>query len=294
MKKSIVLFFILFLLLLFHNQVLSGASKGLLLWYQILIPSLFPFILITALFIQQNSYLLFARKCYPIFRKRSIDFTILFFGLLCGFPLGGIIANYFVENGCIIKSRAQALLPLCSFASPMFLILYIYEFVLENKVPLFIFLISIYLPPLIAYSFLPKENETHCQYTKLKSQAKKDSDPFSSATHTIVIIGIYVMLFSILNEILLSNIKNHNLYFPIAFLEITNGLKILKQAYYKSNFFLPFIGMLTSFGGLCTMFQLHSIFSFSIKKYLQTKLKLSVSTFLILYIYQYVIDFIPL
>ncbi len=47
MRSFVTMIFLLFLLLFFHNDTIHGAQQGLLLWYQTLIPSLLPFILIT-------------------------------------------------------------------------------------------------------------------------------------------------------------------------------------------------------------------------------------------------------
>lgn len=286
MKQSISLLTLLFLLLIFHDSVIYGAQKGLLLWYQILIPSLLPFIIVTNALAETNSYSYIIKKIYPFFRSYTCEFIVILFGNLCGYPIGGKILDYFMKNQIIPLKRGNILLPLASQASPMFIIGYIYPHILNKKCPLPVFLLSIYLPVLAGYFILNDKTQKESSFISYDVHKFNLTDTFFQAVKTMVMIGIYVMVFSIAYELLLPICHFPYSKYPLSFLEITTGLNVLKNAYKESTFFLPVTGMLTAFGGFCSIFQITCVISVNIKNYLQTKFLLSAGTFTILLLYQ--------
>ncbi len=291
MKKTISFLLILFSLLLFHTQAITGAQNGLLLWYQILIPSLLPFILVTNALSETNSYRLLADKLHPLLKNRTYEIIAVLLGNLCGYPIGGKIIHDFTQYGYLTKKRGDTLLAFSSQASPMFIIGYIHDHILRSICPLPVFLCSIYLPTILAY-FLHKENlYTTPAVNSDMSAGYKTSlpDTFLQAVKTMVLIGIYVMIFSILYEILEPVCRTNLLRVPLSFLEITTGLNLLKQSVSRHFLYLPLVGALTTFGGLCSIFQISCVFTgakMNIKKYLRSKLSLSAGTFFILFLYQ--------
>lgn len=287
MKQSISLLSLLFFLLIFHNYVICGAQKGLLLWYQVLIPSLLPFIIVTNALAETNSYSYLIKKMYPLFRSYTGELIIIILGNLCGYPIGGKILDHFKKNNMISKQRGDTLLPFASQASPMFIIGYIYPHILNKSCPLLIFLISIYVPTFAGYFLISAKRNRLTKETVFLGENKINiTDTFYQAAKTMVLIGIYVMLFSIAYEILLPACHSNHLKCTLSFLEITTGLNVLNNTVKNSFFFLPIVGMLTTFGGLCSIFQINCVVQFKIKKYLQTKLLLSAGTFIILLVYK--------
>lgn len=291
MKKSIGFLLTLLLLLFFHTETITGAQNGLLLWYQILIPSLLPFILVTNALSETNSYGLLADKIYPLFRNKTYEIIAIILGNLCGYPIGGKIVHDFSQYGYLTKKRAETILSFSSQASPMFIIGYVYDNLLYSVCPISVFLCSIYLPTLFA-CFLQKDNLNTPQSTKpgIQSSLKTSiPDTFLQAVKIMVLIGIYVMIFSILYEILEPACTSNLLRVPLSFLEITTGLNLLKQYFSYHFLYLPVVGALTTFGGLCSVFQISCVFTndkMNIKKYLLSKLCLSAGTFLLLLFYQ--------
>lgn len=67
---SVILLF--FIMLSFPQEVFDGASEGLLLWFQIVLPTLLPFIIISNILIQTNSISLLSHIFGPAFRKSSV------------------------------------------------------------------------------------------------------------------------------------------------------------------------------------------------------------------------------
>lgn len=289
MGSFLFLLILLFLLLIFHNAVISGTQNGLLLWYQILIPSLLPFLLVTNALSETNAYghaaKLFSEKIkFPIYEIMAI-----FLGNLCGYPIGGKIISDFVNNGCLSPQKANHLLAFASQSSPMFLIGYVHIHILKDRIPLFAFLGSIYLPILLFYPFsLLRQytKEQHSRFIPIHPFSIKDT--FLHAVQIMVIIGIYVIIFSIFLAILLPFCKPIFLRIMLSFFEITTGLKLLANEPLSDLLKTSLICSLSAFGGLCSAFQIHGVLNYSgaqIKRYLFDKLLLSTGTFFLAYCY---------
>lgn len=294
MKQSFFLLSLLFFLLLFHDFVICGAQKGLLLWYQVLIPSLLPFIIVTNALSETNSYSYMIKFLQPVFKSHTNEFIVILLGNLCGYPIGGKILEQFQSKKLISPERKELLLPFVSQASPMFIIGYIYPHILEKKYSLPVFLLSIYLPTIIGYFFSSRKRNIQKQQSLSVAENKINiTDSFFQAAKTMVLIGIYVMSFSIAYEILLPVCRIQYLKIPLSSLEITTGLSVLKNTYHNTSVFLPIVGMLTTFGGFCSVFQIHCVIHFKTKKYLQTKLIISAGTFFILLLYEIIKTFYP-
>lgn len=289
MKKFVCIILLLFTLLIFHNETILGTRQGLLLWYQTLIPSLLPFILVTNALSETNAYQSAAHYFQKFFSNRIYEIMAIMLGNLCGYPIGGKIISDFVKNGYISPKRANKLLAYASQASPMFLIGYVHLHILNNSIPLPIFLLSLYLPVFIAYSF-----SSHHSISKTESKTESFQiksclcDTFLHAVQTMVIIGIYVIIFSIILVILFPFCKTILLKLILSFLEITTGLKLLNILLLPENIKTAFLCGLSAFGGLCSAFQIKGVLEYpeaDIKKYLLDKMLLSAGTFLFILLY---------
>jgi hypothetical protein len=287
MKKFLTLLLLLFLLLIFHETAITGVQNGLLLWYQTLIPSLLPFILITNALSETGAYQAVSRH----FKNFSTGYEIMaiLLGSLCGYPIGAKIINDFILNEYITPAKGNKILAFASQASPMFLLGYVYLHILKKTIPLWLFFGSIYLPPLILYPlFIRREDNSFPNKKQQTYQSSRITDTFLHAVQIMVMIGLYVMIFSVLLEILLPFCPFKSYKIALSLLEITNGLKILEQLSLPFSLRISLICSLSAFGGFCSAFQIRSVLDYpgaSIKKYLQNKTIFSAGTFLIIQSY---------
>ena len=113
-KISIIIGAILLLLITMPEICVDGARNGLLLWFETILPTLFPFFVVTRMIIELDLCPQFLRPYYPIF-----------VGLLSGYPTGALTLNEMILRGQISRKRGQILLVLCNNASPVFLISYV-------------------------------------------------------------------------------------------------------------------------------------------------------------------------
>ena len=79
-------------MLAFPREVFHGAEEGLLLWFQIVFPTLFPFMLIASLLLAGGGLKLIASLfggiCRKIFATSGNGSFAVLAGFLCGYPMG--------------------------------------------------------------------------------------------------------------------------------------------------------------------------------------------------------------
>ena len=87
----------LFLAMLFSPKaVFEGAESGLLLWFQIVFPTLFPFMLISGLMLAGGGIniiaRLFGRMFSVLFATSKNGAFAVITGFLCGYPMGAKVS----------------------------------------------------------------------------------------------------------------------------------------------------------------------------------------------------------
>ena len=101
-------------MLLFPKAVFSGAEEGLLLWFQIIFPTLFPFLVATSLLLSSGGLSLSAGIFGGVFRRifrvsKNGTFAVLS-GFLCGYPMGAKVTADLLRAGRISQDEARYLL----------------------------------------------------------------------------------------------------------------------------------------------------------------------------------------
>ena len=129
MLLALMLLSLFFTMLLFPETVFQGACDGLLLWYQILIPTLFPYLIVTGLLLKTDGAAVVPRL---LFRPFHLLFGTSFYGsfavlsgFLCGYPMGAKIIADLLLQGKISLEEASYLLSFCNNASPSFIITFL-------------------------------------------------------------------------------------------------------------------------------------------------------------------------
>ncbi len=155
MKKihSILPVFVLILLLTHPALSVSGAQNGLLLWFNIVLPTLLPFMLCSGLIVAWGGVPLLGRPLSPLLTRLGFSpegIYALLTGLLCGYPMGAKNTADFLRSHRIRKEEGFLLLAVSGCPSPMFLSGYVRSH-LDPSVSFAVILAGIYLPiPLMA------------------------------------------------------------------------------------------------------------------------------------------------
>ena len=125
MKLLTVAFLILLGCILTHSQIsLIYAVMGLELWFQKMIPSLLPFMILSGIMVRMKLTDKAAMVIYPvvrpIFRVRKNVCYAMLMGFLCGFPMGARVVDDLYIRTMISKREAEYLLAFCNNIGPVY------------------------------------------------------------------------------------------------------------------------------------------------------------------------------
>lgn len=300
---SLILLF--FSMLIFPAPVLTGASKGLLLWFNTVLPTLFPFILICNLMLSTKAIDLLLTLTRPVFcRLFGVSpygsFAVLA-GFLCGYPMGAKVTTDLYRQEKIEKAEAAYLLSFCNNTSPMFILSFlVMQNLKDDRLKLPTLAILFLSPVIISFGCRPFSKKSTGTYRNISSQPSyaslSDALDFSigNALESITKVGVYIMIFAILTE--LAGLFSFSGSFPgfilLSCLEVTNGITMFCQSGLEQGIIYILCLFVTSFGGLCAAAQTASMikgtgipmYTYLIKK-LATALVASLLAALYLYLF---------
>lgn len=290
---AIIGFFVI--MLIFPRQTFEGASNGLLLWFQIVLPTLLPFIILSNLLIHTNAVTYISAIVKPfiqkLFRVSDYGCYAVFVGFFCGYPMGAKVVADLIQTEKISQKEGQYLLSFCNNTSPMFIISFIVIQNFKNESLLLGTLAILYLAPVIC-SFLFRR---FYRYQTRRAPVSTSNNAFSfnfniidtcimNGFETITKVGGYIILFSIL----FSLTKQLPLMWFLPTLEISCGVTYITSLGIPLTLLFPYVLTLTSFGGLCAIAQTNSMIQdtkLSIVPYITQKLITALVTSLLAIIY---------
>ena len=272
MKKNPVSFFpaaavliLTALILVYPSQCISYAFSGLNLWFQKMIPTLFPFMVLSGIMIRMNLTKTFVRLLRPvlspIFRVNSNCLYVIVVGFLCGFPMGAHVTAQLYERQQITRQEAGFLLSFCNNIGPVYFLSFALP-TLGITGPPFLFLLGMYGLPLFYGVFLRYTIYAHKLRISDSFLTSESSVSFLQALDESVMssltgitkLGGYMIVFNLLNVLPSLLFNNGTINAVIScLLEITGGLKVLGNN-------MPFAGLcLISFGGLSCLAQTYGM-----------------------------------
>lgn len=281
---------ILFIFLLLTNPVNSTSlvNTGLSTWYKHMIPSLFPFMVLSGILLRTGISKQLSGMVYPILGRLfqlSPDCTyIIIMGFLCGFPMGAsIIADSFILQK-ISRREANLLLAFCNNIGPIYFISFVTAAC--PYYPLWITLPIMYVIPFIyglilrysVYKDIPKY-VIYTNVTKKHNQRTNYLHAFEESTQkalvSIITLGGYMIIFNVLQ------LPLYNTFFQLpenmlcifrGFIEINSGIAAITN--YPQLYIIVY-ALFLPFGGLCCIFQTYAMIKdtpLSLRHYLFHKL----------------------
>lgn len=265
--------FLFLTMLISPDIVFSGTADGLLLWFNTIFPTLFPFMFITAVLLKSGGLHIIAQIAgKPVGKIFSISaagaFSVIS-GFLCGYPMGAKITADLVNANKINRSEAAYLLSFCNNTSPVFIVNFIIHKVFQSEtflVPSLVILIGV--PIILSFFFrkfyLPYDNGNAKSFS---SEENKESFSFRifdecimDSFENIVKVGGYIIIFSVFIRLLSRFTADiPALLYLLPVLEMTNGILILFEQFEQITVSYPLIIALTSFGGVCALAQTKSM-----------------------------------
>lgn len=284
MKKSMIRVIpIVVLLLLLWNPVLSsrGARNGLVLWADVVLPALMPFMVCSSIIVSLDAIHILTRPFKPlwhsVFKLSDAGSYVLMSGLLCGYPLGAKNCSEFMDDGRITAKEGKYLLAICNHPSPMFLLGYTVQ-KLPPGIPLWRFLAAVYLPVFViswmARSMYGIQKPSFGESGNHENRQSFD-ESLMSAFDVMTKIGGYIMLFSILVEFVKElSIDPVIKAMFLGLIEMTTGIHAISTQM-KGIVCAVLIIMSVTFGGISGIFQTKSVIKnagLSIRHYIFWKL----------------------
>lgn len=251
------------------------AALGLNLWFERMIPVLFPFMILSGIMVRlelTEKIAVFLRPLLkPVYKVRDNVCYAIFMGFLCGFPMGAKVVSELYSNERITKREAEFLLAFCNNIGPVYFCSFVLPLLgLKSVLP---YLFGMYGIPLIyglvlrhtlfrdlnellkqnpvlhisasaIHNLKLQENKKHTSFILLEAI----DDSIHASVQSILALGGYMILFNLLN--LLPQLcfgEKYILFAPL--LEISGGLMVLENR-------LPLYSLLVlSFGGLSCLAQ---------------------------------------
>lgn len=107
------------------EQAVEGAKNGLTLCFNVIVPSLFPFFVLSSLVVDLGLAAYLGRALEglmrPLFRVSGSCSTAVVLGFVGGYPVGARTALQLYEQGLCSKAEAERLLAFCNNSGPAFI-----------------------------------------------------------------------------------------------------------------------------------------------------------------------------
>ncbi len=279
------------ILIIDSRTALSGASSGVILCLTTIIPSLFPFIVISNILTGLLSVhrITVLRPVGRFLHLPENTETLLLIGFLGGYPIGAqcIVQSY--RNGNLSRSQAERMLSFCNNAGPSFLF-GIGAAVLQKTWPCWILWLIHISSALIVGLMTPPESEHHV--SMIHSSPISVTDSVNKAIRTMASICGWVVIFRTLliffQRWIFWIMPDAAKCLISGILELANGCTSLSSISSIGLRFQLFSVML-GFGGLCVALQTHSVLTgsgLSVRTYFPGKMAQSAVSYLLCVIIQ--------
>lgn len=301
-----------FFMLLFPHTAFTAASRGLMLWFRTVLPTLLPFMITAGLLVRTGGIYYIAgltgRAAGRFLHVSDCGSFAVIAGFLCGYPMGAKVTADLLREKKISYEEAGYLLSFCNNISPMFMISYVAGQNIRRP--------AFFAPSVIIFFTVPllcscvfyrirrkKDRDRQDQRGRYLSEACSTRTAFSfdvldacimDGFISITKVGGYMILFSIFTALALKipGTGNTPAAGLLSFSEITTGIPMLMEL--KTGFEIRWILIMTlcSFGGMCACAQTFSMIhgtGLSIGRYIKEKLAAAAAASFICILYVYFI-----
>lgn len=253
-----------FILLKFPSFSASGVKKGIDICLTSLIPSLYPFMILTNYYalseISQLRMKTADRLCNILFKLPGSCGAVILFSFVGGLPVGGKMASELYGRGLISKEHFARLLCFCVNPGPAFVISAVGADMLGSKGTGVIIYVSLVLSSAILgvlSRFFESADQTYISCAlKDNSSEKGKKAPIEMAviksSKALFSICAWVTAFSCLNEITVNlDISDALSSFILCTSEMTNGSMMAAE-----SFSVPVVAAVIGFSGFCGHLQM--------------------------------------
>ncbi|MFC3882694.1 sporulation integral membrane protein YlbJ [Bacillus songklensis] len=214
-------------LIIYPKEAFDASIRGLNMWWTVVFPSLLPFFIFSEMLIGFGVVrfigVLLEPFMRPLFRVPGVGGFVLAMGMASGFPAGAKLTARLRQEGQITSSEAERLVSFTNSSNPLFIFGAIAVGFFKNPNVGIILALSHYLGNLcvgFVMRFHGIKNKTderekracsiknallEMHETRLKDKrpiGKLLGDAVTSSIQTLLMIGGFIILFSVLNRLL--------------------------------------------------------------------------------------------
>ncbi len=277
MKKKIINFIVIlftvivFLEIIINNKdVYNIIKNSIYTWINVLVPSLFPFFIISDILIDYNIIKYIPKQIRlimcKVFRISEAGLTILLLSLISGFPSNARNARTLYDKGKISEKEASYVLMFTHFSNPLFILTTVGLIFFKNRKLGIVILLSHYLANIILGIIIRGPREV---FDKGSSLEKEDPDQgfgkiltnsIRHAIDTLLLIFGTLTIFLVIAGLIISkfNLSGYKAMAIKGILEMTMGLQELSLLKVSPLGKAIISSMMISFGGLSVHMQVLS------------------------------------
>lgn len=275
---SLMIALVIILLALKPERYAAACMEGIAVWLNFVLPSLFPFFILTALLTKLGRISKLSEKFSPItervFGLPGISSYCFLISILSGYPVGSRMILDLKKSNLIDSKQATEMSFLCSTSGPMFILGSVGTRMFSSKKIGLVLLLS-HLTAVLIICFIRAllRKKTPQSQKQLPALLKIDNALYESvygAVLSILTVGGFIALFYVFAEILtdlkilalpallfgklftLFNMNDAAQAFTTGLIEVTRGCAMLAPFGVST---LPLAAFLITFGGACILAQ---------------------------------------
>ncbi len=304
--KAILCIYIIFCLTFFDERIGNEIINSLKLWSGMLIPALFPYLVLSQYITSSDVMNIFAPLkviLQRIFNVSSHSANVYLCSLVSGYPTGALCTSELYKDKKIEKEEGERLVCFTNNASPLFIISVVGTKMLKSDIDgLALYVIQCLSSAFIGIYLGLKSEKAENKSKYIKSTPKPLTDCTQNAINIMLTIGGYVIFASVLGEMAMISFEmipcfsqkmlpglKATIYF---FLEISNSTKIL-SSFGSSRLIFSLVASAVSFSGLCVLMQIKSVLpkDFNMKKIFGVRILQAFLSFVLGFLYKSFGDF---
>ena len=283
-------------LLCYSKAVSAAMTQALALCVQVLLPSLFPFFVLSSMFISTGVIQRLSPRLEKpfqwLFGLPGSFGAALLLGAAGGYPVGAKTIATLYQQGQCSRRDAEKALRFCNNAGPAFLISAVGASLLQDP-HAGLKLYAVHVLSALIIGFIYRKNTDHVKYHCITADHMRSTATISlflravtDAFSSFLNVSAFVLIFSVISTMLqqLPLIDSLHclpgggiLWYGLlaGFLELTSGVACLTQGGLPPSILLPALSFVCGWGGCSVQFQtinlLHDA-GLSCRQYLKSKL----------------------
>lgn len=278
--KTFGIFAVMLALVFNSSRVIEAAKEALILCFSSIIPSLFPFMVLSSLLVgsvSDKSFKSIAKIINKLFGISSYSVAAFICGIVCGYPIGAKCTAELYRDGKISASEAESLLAYSNNSGPLFVIGAAGCGIL-GSFKAGVLLYTVHVLCAVSAAFLLKPY-TYSKVSAIHTLHRKKSFTDAVCESTVNVLNVcgFIVFFAVINALLLPCLR----FVPIwcrciitGIVEITNCINYTASQIHPLDQRLAITAAALGWSGISVHMQVKSVIKdtkLSMKKYYITR-----------------------